>query len=82
MSEDREPESSLILYQTEDGRTRIQCRFEADTIWPTNRLAELFQTKWQLVRSTYIFAPKETGRSPAISATTGWTLFSPPDATG
>jgi hypothetical protein len=22
--------SELILYQTEDGRTRIECRFEAD----------------------------------------------------
>jgi hypothetical protein len=29
------PQSSLILYQTEDGRTRIQCRFENDTIWLT-----------------------------------------------
>lgn len=35
--------SSLILYQTEDGRTRIQCRFEAETIWLTQKLmAELF----------------------------------------
>lgn len=38
------PQSSIILYQTEDGRTRIQCRFENDTIWLTQRLiAELFQ---------------------------------------
>lgn len=42
---DREPpQSSLILYQTEDGRTRIQCRFENETIWLTQALiAELFQ---------------------------------------
>ena len=36
--------SSIILYQTEDGRTRIQCRLEDDTIWLTQKLmAELFQ---------------------------------------
>ena len=36
--------SSLILYQTEDGRTRIQCRFENESIWLTQALiAELFQ---------------------------------------
>jgi hypothetical protein len=36
--------SELILYQTEDGRTRIQCRFEDETVWLTQKLmAELFQ---------------------------------------
>ena len=45
MSEEREPQSSLVLYQTEDGRTRIQCRFEDETIWLTQaQIAELFQT--------------------------------------
>lgn len=39
------PQSSIILYQTEDGRTRVQCRFENETIWLTQALiAELFQT--------------------------------------
>lgn len=37
--------SSLILYQTEDGQTRVQCRFEDETIWLTQaQMAELFQT--------------------------------------
>jgi len=37
--------SELILYRTEDGRTRIQCRFEENTLWLTQaQLAELFQT--------------------------------------
>ena len=36
--------SQILLYQTEDGRTRIQCRFENETIWLTQALiAELFQ---------------------------------------
>lgn len=44
MSDDSLPQSSIILYQTEDGRTRIQCHFEDDTIWLTQKLiAELFQ---------------------------------------
>lgn len=39
------PSSSLVLYQSEDGRTRVQCRFEDDTIWLTQaQMAELFQT--------------------------------------
>jgi len=37
-------QSSIILYQTEDGRTRVQCRFEDETIWLTQALlADLFQ---------------------------------------
>ena len=37
--------SELILYQTEDGRTRIECRFEGETLWLTqSQMAELFQT--------------------------------------
>jgi hypothetical protein len=44
MSDSEQPQSSLILYQTEDGRTRIQCRFENETIWLSQALiAELFQ---------------------------------------
>src|SRR5690349_9854789 len=42
---DDQPQSSIILYQTEDGRTRVECRFENETIWLTQALiAELFQT--------------------------------------
>ena len=42
---DETPKSEMILYQTENGRTRIQCRFENETIWLTQiQLAELFQT--------------------------------------
>jgi uncharacterized membrane protein len=38
------PRSEMILYQTEDGRTRIECRFENETHWLTQALiAELFQ---------------------------------------
>src|ERR1035437_2441317 len=44
MTNDVPPQSSIVLYQTADGRTRIQCRFEGETIWLTQKLvAELFQ---------------------------------------
>src|SRR5579863_3444725 len=50
MSNEPQPKSSLILYQTEDGRTRIQCRFENETVWLTQALmAELFQVTPQNV---------------------------------
>ena len=39
------PASDLILYQTEDGKTRIQCRFEDESLWLTQaQMADLFQT--------------------------------------
>ena len=44
------PGGGMLLYQTEDGRTRIQCRFEAETLWLTQaQMAELFQTTPQNV---------------------------------
>jgi hypothetical protein len=44
------PQSEIILYQTEDGRTRVQCRFEHETLWLTQaQIAELFQTTPQNV---------------------------------
>ena len=39
------PNGEIILYQTEDGRTRVECRFEQETLWMSQALmAELFQT--------------------------------------
>ncbi len=50
MSDEPLPQSEIILYQTEDGRTRVQCRFENETLWLTQaQIAELFQTTPQNV---------------------------------
>jgi hypothetical protein len=50
MTDDSLSQSEFILYQTEDGRTRIQCRFENETLWLTQaQIAELFQTTPQNV---------------------------------
>ena len=47
---DESPSSEIILYQTEDGHTRIECRFENETIWLTQALiAELFHVTPQNV---------------------------------
>jgi hypothetical protein len=42
--------SEFLLYQTEDGRSRVQVRFLDETVWLTqNQMAELFQTTKQNV---------------------------------
>lgn len=44
MSENTSPQSEIILYQTEDGGTRLQVRLEGETVWLSlNQMAELFQ---------------------------------------
>lgn len=44
------PGGDLILYRTEDGRTRVSVRFEDRTVWLTQAgIAELFQTTPQNV---------------------------------
>ena len=38
------PSGEFLLYQTEDGRARVECRFEHDTLWLSQALiASLFQ---------------------------------------
>ena len=38
------PLGEIVLYQTEDGRTRVECRFADETLWLSQALiAELFQ---------------------------------------
>jgi len=52
----------MVLYQTADGRTRVQCRFEAESIWLTQRLmAELFQKDVRTINEhlKHIFAEGE-----------------------
>jgi hypothetical protein len=43
MTDDDRVHGEIVLYQTEDGRTRIRCRFEDQSLWLTQALiAELF----------------------------------------
>ena len=42
--DDQPQKSELILYQAEDGKTRLEVRFEGETVWLSQKqLAELFQ---------------------------------------
>ena len=44
MSDQRLPQSEIIIYQPEDGRACVQCRFENETLWLTQALiAERFE---------------------------------------
>lgn len=44
------PGGELILYQTEDGRTRIETRFSGETVWLTQaQMAELFQRERSVI---------------------------------
>ena len=45
-------ENKIIIYQTQDGQTKIDVRLENETVWLTqNQMAELFQTTKQNVSS-------------------------------
>lgn len=42
------PPGEILLYETQDGRTRVECRFVAETLWLSQAgMAELFQTSKQ-----------------------------------
>lgn len=46
------PDGEIILYQTEDGQTRVECRFVEESLWLSQALmAELFQTTPQNITS-------------------------------
>jgi len=41
----QENKSQIIIYQTESGETKLDVRFQEETVWLTQKLmAELFQT--------------------------------------
>jgi hypothetical protein len=63
------PQSSIVLYVTEDGRTRVECRFEDETIWLTQALiAELFQKDVRTINEhlVNIFEEEELTREATI----------------
>lgn len=42
------PGGQFLVYQTEDGKLKLDVRFEGDTVWLTQQhMAELFQTSKQ-----------------------------------
>ncbi|MBI2118995.1 MAG: hypothetical protein HYT97_05145 [Elusimicrobia bacterium] len=48
MNKKEQNNSELILYQTEDGTTRVEARLQDETVWLTqSAMAELYQTTAQ-----------------------------------
>ena len=69
MSDEPLPNSEIILYQTEDGRTRIQCRFEKETLWLTQVLiSDLFEKDVRTINEhlVNIFEEGELSREATI----------------
>lgn len=69
------PGGEFILYQTEDGRTRLEVRFKDETVWLSlNQMAELFQRDKSVISRHIknIFDERELMRSSVVaeSATT------------
>lgn len=51
-------EAEFLLYQIEDGRTRVEGRFDGETAWLSlGQMAELFQRDETRTRSTGKSAP-------------------------
>ncbi len=62
-------ENEIIIYQTQDGQTKIDVRLENETVWLTqNQMAELFQTTKQNVSSHIknIFAEGELSENSTV----------------
>ena len=69
------PGGEFILYQTEDGRTRLEVRFRNETVWLSlNQMADLFQRDKSVISRHLknLFAEGELVRSAVVaeSATT------------
>ncbi len=62
-----EPIGEIVLYQTADGRTRVECRFADETIWMSQALiAELFQKDVRTINEHLLNIYKE-GELPSDS---------------
>ena len=60
----------FLLYETEDGRALVECRFVADTLWlPQAGLAALFQTTKQNIAKHLkaIFAEGELAQDSVVN---------------
>lgn len=71
MERPHEPTGEIILYQTDDGRTRVECRFADESLWLSQTgMAELFQTSKQNIAKHLkaIFAEGELTQDPVVNS--------------
>lgn len=69
MTDRSAPPSEIVLYQSEDGQTRLQCRFEGETLWLTQaQIGDLFQKDVRTINEhlVNIFDEGELGREATI----------------
>ena len=60
------PGGQFLVYQTEDGKLKLDVRFEGETVWLTQQhMAELFQTTKQNV-SQNIYEERELERGATV----------------
>lgn len=75
MTKATQREAEVLLYQVEDGRTRVEVRFEGETAWLSlGQMAELFQRDKSVISRHIknVFEEGELGREAVVaqSATT------------
>lgn len=68
MIQETQPTGEIVLYQTEDGRTRLECRFVAETLWLTQAMmAELFQKDVRTVNEHLLNIFQEGELDPSVT---------------
>jgi hypothetical protein len=71
------PRGDMLLYQTEDGHTRIECRLQDDTLWLNQaQLAELFQSSKQNI-AKHLKAVFAEGELEADAVVNSWLTTGP-----
>ena len=73
--------TEFLMYQTEDGKTKIEVRMEDETVWLSlNQMAELFQRDKSVISRHIknIFSEGELDEKSVVAnfATTGEEIFS------
>lgn len=66
----RENEDEIVIYETEDGTTRLSVSFDGDTVWLTQaQIAQLFGTKPQAITKHIhnIYEERELEETPTCS---------------
>ena len=62
------PAGEILVYQTEDGKARVECRFEQETLWLSQVLiAELFQVSVPTVNEHLKNIYEETELAPGAT---------------
>ena len=55
MAKSHEPAGEIFLYQTEDGRTRVECRFADESLWLSQALMAELRSEERRVWEDCIF---------------------------